>query len=97
MNEYKAPKKPTHEDWHRADIVAAVRKAGWTLRKLSLHHGYACGTTLTTALDRHWPKGERLIADAIGVDPASIWPSRYPAKDTTRVTRTHRAAKVAAA
>lgn len=77
MNKHDTSKKPALTDWHRADIVAAVRKAGWTLRKLSLHHGYADGGTLTKAMDRPWPKGERLIAEAIGIDPATIWPSRY--------------------
>ncbi|EEJ2444476.1 helix-turn-helix domain-containing protein [Salmonella enterica subsp. enterica serovar 13,23:y:e,n,z15] len=24
-----------------------------------------------------WPKGERLIAEALGVAPEKIWPSRY--------------------
>ncbi|WP_249891443.1 helix-turn-helix domain-containing protein [Mixta hanseatica] len=24
-----------------------------------------------------WPKGERLIAEALGVAPEQIWPSRY--------------------
>ncbi|EAX0920990.1 transcriptional regulator, partial [Salmonella enterica] len=32
---------------------------------------------LTNALNRHWPKGERLIAEALGVAPEQIWPSRY--------------------
>lgn len=76
MNKSRHTKKQP-SDWHRADIVAALRKAGWSLRKLSVHHGYASPGTLTNALDRHWPKGERLIAEAIGVDPAEIWPSRY--------------------
>lgn len=74
MNKTHAQKK---QDWHRADIVCALRKAGWSLRRLSAHHGYASPTTLTTALDRPWPKGERLIAEAIGVAPETIWPSRY--------------------
>ncbi|EDY0584612.1 transcriptional regulator, partial [Salmonella enterica subsp. enterica] len=26
---------------------------------------------------RHWPKGERLIAEELGVAPEQIWPSRY--------------------
>ncbi|WP_404873652.1 transcriptional regulator [Klebsiella pneumoniae] len=29
------------------------------------------------ALNRRWPKGERLIAEALGVAPETIWPSRY--------------------
>ena len=78
------PKKSAPEDWHRADIVAALRKAGWTLRQLSSHHGYAPGS-LGQALKRPWPRAERLIADAIGVAPETIWPSRYArrAQDTT--------------
>ncbi|GGX82847.1 Mu-like prophage FluMu DNA-binding protein Ner [Litchfieldella qijiaojingensis] len=81
MNEKKRPKKPASQDWHRADIVAAVHKAGWTLRKLAAYHGYKQATTLSVALDRPWPKGECIIASAIGVDPAAIWPSRYHARN----------------
>ncbi len=33
--------------------------------------------TLKNALHRSYPKGERIIADALNVTPASIWPSRY--------------------
>ena len=84
MNENSPPKKPASKDWHRADIVAAVRRAGWSLRKLALAHGYKQATTLSVALDRPWPKGERIIAEAIGVDPATIWPSRYAGKDSSR-------------
>lgn len=76
-------KKTSPEDWHRADIVAALRKADWSLRRLSMHHGYASPSTLTNALARPWPKGERIIADAIGVAPELIWPSRYSNKNTT--------------
>ncbi len=67
----------SHQDWHPADVVAALHKAGWTLRRLSRHYGYANGTTISVALHRRWPKGQRLIADAIGVPPEEIWPSRY--------------------
>jgi len=78
MRKSTHPKKePNLEDWHPADVVASLRKAGWSLRRLSLHHGYADGTTLKHALHRSWPKGERLIAEAIGVAPSVIWPSRY--------------------
>ena len=77
MNKYNASKKAARLDWHRADIVAALRKSGWSLRRLSSHHGYLSANTLSVAMMRPWPKGERLIADAIGVAPAEIWPSRY--------------------
>ncbi|MDI8936043.1 helix-turn-helix domain-containing protein [Salmonella enterica subsp. enterica serovar Anatum] len=32
---------------------------------------------LTNALNRRWPKGEKLIAEALGIAPEQIWPSRY--------------------
>ncbi|MDT3413228.1 UNVERIFIED_ORG: lambda repressor-like predicted transcriptional regulator [Atlantibacter sp. SORGH_AS 304] len=32
---------------------------------------------LANALTRRWPKGERLIAEALGTQPDAIWPSRY--------------------
>lgn len=75
MNTQRAPKKAA-EDWHRADIVAALHKAGWSLRKLSVEAGLSAGA-LNNALDRPWPKGERIIAAAIGKAPETIWPSRY--------------------
>jgi Ner family transcriptional regulator len=71
------------EDWHRADIVAALRKSGWSLRRLATHHGYSHPGTLINALERRWPKGQRLIAEAIGVKPEEIWPSRYTEKNIT--------------
>lgn len=81
MNKQKRPKK-TAPDWHRADIVAALHKAGWSLRKLSAHHGYASANTLAKALDRPWPKGERLIAEALNIKPEKIWPNRYQKNNT---------------
>ena len=74
------------ENWHQADIVAALRKAGWSLRRLSRHYGYS-PTVLSTVLGRDWPKGERIIADAIGVDPATIWPERYERRQRRGATQ----------
>ena len=87
MSQKQPPKKSAQDDWHRADIVAALRKSGWSLRRLATHHGYAAPTTLISALDRPWPKGQRLIADAIGIAPATIWPSRYHDKHSTMQKR----------
>ncbi|QUN07506.1 helix-turn-helix domain-containing protein [Shewanella yunxiaonensis] len=69
-------------DWHRQDILAEVRKACGSLTNLSKSNGLA-SNTLQNALDRKWPKGEQIIADAIGVDPAEIWPSRYAEEFST--------------
>jgi Ner family transcriptional regulator len=77
------------DDWHRADIKAALEKAGWTLRRLSQAHGYSVFAA-AQALHRPWPRMERLIARAIGVSPATIWPSRYVPKPRRRKPTTKR-------
>ncbi len=63
-------------DWHPADIIAGLRKRGTTLAALSRDSGLS-SSTLANALNRPWPKGERLIAEALKVKPSEIWPSRY--------------------
>ncbi len=64
------------ENWHRADILAAIKKKGGTLAQLSRSHGLHA-RTLYNALERHWPKGEQIIADYIGEEVRNIWPERY--------------------
>ncbi|WP_347253623.1 helix-turn-helix transcriptional regulator [Leminorella grimontii] len=66
----------TQSDWHPADIIAALKKRGTSLAEVSRNAGLA-SSTLANALNRRWPKGERLIADALGATPERIWPSRY--------------------
>ena len=64
------------KDWHKADIIAGLHKRGTSLAALSRGAGLS-SPTLANALLRPWPKGEYLIADALGVHPSVIWPSRY--------------------
>lgn len=70
------------KDWHSADIIAALRKQGTTLAALSRQSGLS-SSTLANALVRPWPKGERLIADALKIHPSEIWPGRYFHEDGT--------------
>ncbi|EAR5961960.1 helix-turn-helix domain-containing protein [Salmonella enterica] len=63
-------------DWHSADIIAALKKQGTSLSAVSRSSGLA-SSTLANAIIRRWPKGERLIAEALGIAPEQIWPSRY--------------------
>mgnify|MGYP000885042382 CR=1 FL=1 len=86
-------KKTSREDWHPADIKAALDKAGWTLRSLAKHHGLAAATTLSHTFLRSYPLNERRIADAIGVAPQEIWPSRYN-EDGTKKLRGLRALRL---
>ncbi|MEF3074079.1 helix-turn-helix transcriptional regulator [Methylobacter sp. Wu1] len=76
MSQLNNTKKASHSDWHPADIVAALRKKGWSLRRLSIHHQLS-PYTLGNAIASPYPKGERIIAAEIGVAPQEIWPSRY--------------------
>ncbi|ATA25220.1 regulator [Brenneria goodwinii] len=64
------------QDWHPADIIAGLKKKGTTLAAVSRDAGLA-SSTLANTLTRHWPKGERLIAEALHKRPEEIWPSRY--------------------
>lgn len=72
-------KKANADDWHRIDIVAALHKRGLTMRRLSENAGLK-PDTLKNALARSYPKGERIIANALNVEPDYIWPSRYAQK-----------------
>ena len=85
MSVEKSQKKPAPAiDWHRADVVAALHKKGWSLRELSRQSGLSDGT-LKSALDRPYKKAEGIIATALGMDPREIWPSRYAKRDFTPV------------
>lgn len=91
------PKKPAmnttqkaeQQDWHRADIKAALEKAGWTLRKLAIARGY-CPGALRNPLNIPWPKGERIIAEALGTTAQTIWPSRYREDGASKSGRNER-------
>lgn len=63
-------------DWHRADIVAELKKRGWSLAALSRQAGLS-PNTLKTALATPYLKGEKIIAVAIGIPAERIWPSTY--------------------
>lgn len=77
MRGHSAAKKASlNGDWHKADIKAALEKAGWTIRQLA-HHHQLNESTLRGALSYSYPASERRIANAIGLLPQLIWPSRY--------------------
>lgn len=64
------------KDWHHADIIAALHKCNTSMAAVSRAAGLS-SSTLSNALTRPWAKGERLIAEAIGVPACEIWPNRY--------------------
>ena len=79
-------KKPVGDDWHPAYLVYQLRLRGLSLRKLARLRGYAPGSA-TRAIQSPWPKMERIIADALGITPQEIWPSRYHADGTPKKGR----------
>ena len=76
MNEIESAPPHSGPDWHPADILAALKKRGKSLAGLSVANGYH-PTAAGKALKRRWPALEAIIAEALGLQPAQIWPSRY--------------------
>ena len=72
------------QDWHPEDIKAAIRKRGITTSQLSRSNGLA-ESTLRNVFRHHWPKGEKIIAEFLGLTPRDIWPSRYEAVSVKEV------------
>jgi len=71
-----ASTQSTSSDWHPADVLAALKKRGHSLAGLSVANGYH-PTAAGKALKRSWPAIEAIIAAALDLPPAAIWPSRY--------------------
>lgn len=94
MSKNKSPlntlkKTRLKKDWHKADIIAAVRKTGTNLQMLSRKHGYG-RTVLNNAIHAPYPKYERIIAEHLGMQPHIIWPSRYKSDGTPKSGRGER-------
>ena len=68
--------KKSKKDMHRAFIVAMIKEKGKTLSQLSIEAGLH-PRTLGNVLDRKYPKGEKIIADFVGMKPEEVWPTRY--------------------
>lgn len=85
-----------HKDWHPADVVAALRKQGTSLRQVAIANGY---THIQGVLTRPWWVVEQLVASTLGQRAEDIWPSRYApgiSRDhAKRLTRNKRALRKA--
>ncbi|HRO88346.1 MAG TPA: helix-turn-helix domain-containing protein [Chiayiivirga sp.] len=78
-------KKPATPDWHWADLMACLRKRGWSVRQIAITEGYNDGGRTLLGAARHpAPKAEAILAAYAGVEhPMLIWPSRYNSDGTT--------------
>ena len=75
-------------DWHPADIKAELQKKNLTLRALSVANDLH-PDSLKNALRTDYPRGERIIAAALGFKPEVIWPSRYAKRSIKGVVPPH--------
>jgi Ner family transcriptional regulator len=62
------------QDWHPADVLAALKKRGVSLRQLAKDHDYS---HIDRVLKSPWLAAEKIVADALGMKPSDLWPSRY--------------------
>jgi Ner family transcriptional regulator len=85
-----------HTDTHPEDIKAALRKAGTSLSRLARLNG---GTpqALSAALRLPMPKWERVIANALGAKPETLWPGRYAERARRQAARAALRDEIAAA
>jgi Ner family transcriptional regulator len=66
--------------WHQQDILAEVRKRGATISSLSRDHGLSRGT-LQTAFYKRYPRGQRIIAEFLGLTCHELWPHWFGPND----------------
>jgi Ner family transcriptional regulator len=70
--------KTPHADWSWDEVLAALHSEGLTLRGLAARHGLEA-QAIGCVQFRPSPLSQTRFADALGVAPQQIWPSRYEA------------------
>lgn len=63
-------------DWHPETIKAEIHKLGLSFRFLSVRAGYK-KDSLKSVLRTPCRPYQQIVADALGISPETIWPSRY--------------------
>ncbi|MCX8957190.1 DNA-binding protein [Erwinia psidii] len=76
-------KEDLRVDWHPEDIKSEIHKRGLSFSELSRRNGYAAGS-LKTVLRTPCRPYQQIVADALGVQPELIWPSRYKTESYMR-------------
>lgn len=73
------PDSQNAQDWDIHAITAELRRRGLTFADLGRANGVNV-RAVRDALYKSSPKNEHIIAEALGLDAAQIWPSRYTAE-----------------
>ncbi|MGO4735940.1 helix-turn-helix domain-containing protein [Bosea sp. 2KB_26] len=81
--------------WHPADIIAAVRKRGTTLQRLSRERGFSV-FTMNKAVRQCFPACHDIIAGVVGVPRQTIWPQFYDREGVRLSPRERRRRAIAA-
>jgi len=68
-----------HSGWHRADIVAAVKKRGSNLSELARTIGLSPKSLQWACVKRH-PRANAAIAEFLDVPLHELWPGFYSAQ-----------------
>ena len=79
-------KKLEAEGWHRADVVAAVRKRGSSLAEIARSIGLKRQSMYWALISPH-VRANRAIADFLGVPLNELWPQWFDADDNLISTR----------
>jgi len=60
----------------RTRVKINLALGGYTLEDLAKKNGLR-GNSLSLVFFKPYPRGERIIADALGLQPWDLWPERY--------------------
>lgn len=86
-------------DMTKDEIIKALARSGISIAQLARTYGIH-RNNFYFAMRQPFPKSERRIADALGMNPWDIWPSRYEGdapKNRTRLGDDHPVSKAFAA
>ncbi len=64
--------------WHPQDIIAGIRKRGWTHQRIADHLALSRSTVTLSIKTGSSPEVRAFIAELIDVPEAELWPFRFP-------------------
>lgn len=64
--------------WHPQDIIAEIRKRGWTHQKIADHLGLSRSTVTLSIRTGSSVIVRAFIARLIGAQEEELWPFRFP-------------------
>lgn len=78
------------KNWHRADVLAEVRKSGTTLAGLARRSGLS-RQSFSWALIKPHPRANQAIASLLNLHVSTLWPEWFDAQGRRRISPKQRA------